>query len=65
MKGNMFEYFSLSNIFDRVDKTHIGRKFFLHIESPALYADFTSDLFRLLGMLSSSKDLLTSCVISS
>ena len=65
MNGNICEYISLSNIFNRGDKTLIGRKFLLQVESPDLYTGVTSDPFRLLGKVSISNDLLICRVISS
>jgi len=65
MKDNFCEYISLSNIFERVDKTLIGRKFFLLVESTALYTGVTSDLFSLPRKVFNSTDLWTSRVISS
>ena len=43
----------------------MGRKFFLQVESPALDAGVTSDLFKFLGKVFNSNDLLTCRVISS
>ena len=51
MNGNVCEYIGLSNIFDRVEKTLVGQELFLQVESPALHAGVTSDLFRLLGKM--------------
>ena len=56
MNGSIFEYINLSNIFDRGQKT-FGRKFFLQVESPALYAGVTSSLFRFVGKAFISNDL--------
>ena len=55
--GNICEGISLSNIFDRVDRTLFGRKFILQVES--------SDFFRLLRKVLSSNYLFTCCLISS
>ena len=37
MNGSIYEYISLSNNFDRGDRTFIGRKLFLQVKSPAFY----------------------------
>ena len=65
LNGNICEYISLSITFDRGDKTFIGQKCFLQVESPALDTGVTSDLFRLLGKVFISHDLLICRVISS